>query len=228
MQTHLTPATFQFLKDLKENNNRPWFNEHKDRYHTVHEEVVAFVETLQDKMSYHDDLVKMSGKQSLMRIYRDTRFSKDKTPYKKNFGGGMKRATKWLRGGYYYHLEPDNVFVAGGFWAPEKEDLKRIREELASDPQSLRDIIAAPTFVKTFGELKGNQLKTAPRGYPKDHPAIDLLRYKQLIVSCEFRQEEVYKEGFVDKMVDAYIKMRPFFNYMSEVLTTDSNGVPIE
>ena len=228
MQTHLSPKTFEFLIDLKENNNRDWFNEHKPRYQEAHAEAVALAETLLNKMSHHDNLVEMSGKKSLFRIYRDVRFSKNKQPYKNHFSGQMKRATKWLRGGYYYHLEPGNVFLAGGFWAPERDDLKRIREELATDPQPLRDIINAAEFQTAFGGLTGDQVKTAPKGYKKDHPAIDLLRYKQFIALQKFADEEVFQADFADKLIAGFLKMRPFFNYMSEVLTTDANGVPIE
>lgn len=228
MQTHLSNSTFQFLRDLKENNDRDWFAANKPRYQTAHAEAVAFAETLMDKMSHHDDLVKMSGKQSLFRIYRDVRFSKNKQPYKAHFSGQMKRATKWLRGGYYFHLEPENVFLAGGFWKPERDDLKRIREELATDPQPLRDIINHKDFQKTFGGLTGDQVKTAPRGFAKDHPSIDLLRYKQFIAVQKFTDSEVFQSDFADKLISSFLKMRPFFNYMSEVLTTDANGVPIE
>ncbi|MFK7935717.1 MAG: DUF2461 domain-containing protein [Saprospiraceae bacterium] len=228
MQTHLSPATFQFLRDLKANNDRDWFTEHKPRYQTAHADVVAFAETLLDKMSHHDELVKMTGKKSIFRIYRDVRFSKNKQPYKSNFAGQMKRATKWKRGGYYYHFEPGNVFLAGGFWAPERDDLKRIRQEIATDAQPLRDIISDAKFQKAFGELTGDQLKTAPRDYPKDHPNIDLLRYKQFIVTQNFTDEEVFQADFADKLIAGFVAMRPFFNYMSEVLTTDANGVPIE
>lgn len=228
MQTHLSSSTFQFLTDLKQNNDRDWFAEHKARYETARAEMVAFAETLLEKMSHHDELVPMTGKKSVFRIYRDVRFSKNKQPYKNNFAGQMKRATKWKRGGYYYHIEPDNVFLAGGFWAPERDDLKRIREELATDPQPLRDIINASDFQETFGGLTGDQVKTAPRGYKKDHPSIDVLRYKQFIAMQKFTNQEAMQANFADKVIAGFLKMRPFFDYMSEVLTTDANGVPIE
>lgn len=228
MQTQLSPATLQFLRDLRQNNDRSWFSTHKGRYETARTEMVAFAETLLHKMSYHDELVQLSGSKSIFRIYRDIRFSKNKQPYKNNFAGQMKRATKWKRGGYYYHIEPDNIFLAGGFWAPERSDLKRIREEIAADPESLRRIISAPTFRSYFGGLTGEQLKTAPRGYPKDHAAIELLRYKQFIVTKSFTDGEACRADFADRLVDGFVQMRPFFDYMSDVLTTDANGVPIE
>jgi uncharacterized protein (TIGR02453 family) len=224
MQTHFTKETLQFLSELKENNNRDWFNKHKDRYQTAHAELKAFAKTLQDRMSHHDQIEQLK----LHRIYRDIRFSKDKTPFKPNFSGSMSRATKWLRGGYYFHIAPDGSFAGGGFWAPNPPDLKRIREEIAADDKPMRAIIQSKTFRDTFGELQGEQVKTAPKGFSKDHPAIDLLRYKQFLISHPFSDKEILAPDFADKLTDVFVKMRPFFDYMSEVLTTDANGVPIE
>lgn len=228
MSTTISKSTLQFLKDLAKNNNRPWFNDNKDRYLAAHENMIAFAEDVIDEMSHHDNLVPMTGKKSLFRIYRDVRFSKDKSPYKTNFAGGLKRATKWLRGGYYYHIEPGESFVGGGFWGPNSADLKRIRDEIAADDKPLRKIIADPTFKKTFGSLKGDAVKTAPKGFAKDHPAIDLLRHKQFLISRSFTEKEVTSPNFAKELCQAFQNMRPFFDYMSEVLTTDSNGVPIE
>ena len=228
MATTISKSTLQFLKDLSNNNNRPWFNDNKDRYTAAHENMVAFAEELIDEMSHHDNLVPMTGKKSLFRIYRDVRFSKDKSPYKNNFAGGLKRATKWLRGGYYYHIQPGESFAGGGFWGPNSEDLKRVRQEIAADDQPLRKIIADPTFVKTFGTLKGDAVKTAPKGFAKDHPAIDLLRHKQFVISRSFTEKEITSAEFVHELVQTFQDMRPFFDYMSDVLTTDANGVPIE
>lgn len=164
----------------------------------------------------------------MFRIYRDVRFSKDKSPYKTHWSGSFKRASKYRRGGYYFHIEPGNQsFIAGGFWAPNKEDLARIREEIAQAPDEFREIIETKTFVDTFGSLQGEQLKSAPKGYDKDHPAIDLLRYKQFIVVKPFSDEEVLRSDFVEVVNAVFQKMRPFFDYMSEVLTTDANGEPI-
>ena len=223
MSATLSRSVFDFLTDLAAHNERDWFNAHEDRYQAALAEVKAFADALLERMSQHDHIEKLQ----LHRIYRDTRFSKDKTPYKQHFSGGMSRATKWLRGGYYFHLEPDNVFVGGGFWGPEPHDLKRIREELAAEPDRLRKILAEPLFQKTFGELQGEQLKTAPQGYSQDHPAIDLLRYKQFLIARKFSMREALAASFLDEMVETFHRMRPFFDYMSEVLTTDSNGVPL-
>lgn len=221
--TSISNSTLKFLKDVKKNNNREWFAKNKSRYQEEHSIFKNFAQTLMDEMNKSDEIEDVK----VYRIYRDTRFSKDKTPYKHHFAGGLKRATARLRGGYFFHIEPGNSFVAGGFWAPNPPDLKRIREEIAADDQPLRKIINSARFKKTFEELKGSQLKTAPKGYPKDHPAIDLLRYKQFIVYRNFSDKEIKDPKFIKEIVKTYKALRPFFDYMSDVLTTDSNGISI-
>ncbi|HAP70419.1 MAG TPA: TIGR02453 family protein, partial [Flavobacteriales bacterium] len=151
-----------------------------------------------------------------------------KAPYKNSFSGGFARATKALRGGYYFHLQPGgNSMVGGGFWQPNKEDLQRIREEIDLDAAPLRKIINSASFKKHFGELQGQQLKSAPRDFPKDHPDIDLLRYKSFVVSKHFTDKEVQSPGFTKEVLKYFEATRPFFDYMSEVLTTDANGVSL-
>lgn len=221
--TSISKNTFKFLKDLSKNNNRDWFNKNKGRYQECNEEVKAFGQTLLDEMSHIDEIESVK----LFRIYRDVRFSKDKSPYKNSFSGGLKRATKWKRGGMYFQFEPGNCFAAGGFWAPNSSDLKRIREDIAADDKPLRKILKAAAFKKNFGELAGDAVKTAPKGFSKDHPAIDLIRHKQFLLYHSFTDKEVQDPKFVKKLVKVYKAMHPFFNYMSEVLTTDANGVPI-
>lgn len=220
-------SNLDFLEKLNKNNDRDWFNAHKDEYVQAHENMINFADAVLAEMRKHDNIETASGKKSLQRIYRDTRFSKDKTPYKSHWGGGLKRATDLLRGGYYFHIQPGNSFVGGGFWAPNPADMKRIREDIAADPDALRKIISDKTFIDTFGSLEGEQVKTAPKGYKKDHPAIDLLRYKQFLIGKKFSDKEVLKPDFHLQVVDTFVKMRPFFDYMSEVLTTDENGVPL-
>ncbi len=221
-------SLINFLIDLEKNNNREWFNEHKDRYLAEEEKMREFAEALHTEMSKHDHLVPMTGKEILFRIYRDTRFSKDKTPYKANRSGSFKRATARLRGGYYFHIEPrDRSFLAGGFWRPEKEDLDRIRQEIDFDDKPLRKIINQKKFRDTFGGFQGEQLKSAPRGYAKDHPAIDLLRNKSFVVMRHFTDSQVMDDSFLREANQTFRTMRPFLDYMSEVLTTDANGRPI-
>lgn len=215
---------FDFLKELKDNNDREWFNEHKDRYKKTYDSFKAFTLALENEMSHHDEL----ENRKVHRIYRDVRFSKDKTPYSPRYSVSFVRATKWRRGGYYLHIEPGKCFIGGGFWAPESADLKRIRLDIAADASYLRKIITDSQFVSTFGALQGEQLKTAPKGFDKNHPDIDLLRYKQFLIMHELKDSEVLAAGFAKKVSTVFEQMRPLFDYMSDVLTTDENGVPIE
>lgn len=217
-------SSLDYLEILKENNDRDWFNEHKDRYLKEYESIEHFAEALLQELRSHDVIETASGKKSLHRIYRDTRFSKDKTPYKTNWSGGYKRATALRRGGYYFHIEPGNSFVAGGFWAPNTEDLKRIREDISSDPELLREIINSKPFKATFGSLQGEQLKTTPKGFEATDEAIDLLRYKQFLLVRKFTDDEVLSASFLKEADQTFKNMRPFFDYMSDVLTTDANG----
>ena len=219
--------TVDFLKLLAQNNNREWFTDNKGEYELAHIEMISFADALLAEMQKKDHIETVSGKKSLYRIYRDIRFSKNKTPYKNNLGGSFRRATSALRGGYYYHIQPGNSFLAGGFWGPNKDDLLHIRKQIAAEPDHLREIINNTNFKTTFGELLGEQLKTAPKGFEKDDPAIELLSYKQYIIRHSFSDKEVFTKDFHLKMAATFQQMRPFFDYMSEILTTDLNGVPL-
>ena len=225
---NISNENFKFLKALAQNNDRDWFTKNKSEYQIHHERMISFADELLIKMNRHDNIETLNGKKSLHRIYRDVRFSKDKSPYKSHWGGSFKRATKQLRGGYYYHIQPNgNTFIGGGFWGPNKEDLLRIREDISMDASDLREIITSPNFVNTFGQLKGEQLKSSPKGFDKEHPDIDLLRFKQFIVMKEFTNAEVLADDFIEKVNATFMKMRPLFDYMSDVLTTDVNGQPL-
>ncbi|MDX1408934.1 MAG: DUF2461 domain-containing protein [Saprospiraceae bacterium] len=221
-------STLQFLSDLQENNHRAWFHDHKERYEDAHTNAVAFTTALIREMEKHDHLVPRLGTQSLFRIYRDVRFSNDKTPYKTAFSGRMKRATKWLRGGYYFRIAPhDQTAIMGGFWRPNSADLQRIRQEIEADPGSFRRLFADSRFKRNFGSLQGDEVKTAPRGYTRAHPDIDLLRKKQFLLIRTFPDEKVLSPAFLRSAVQTFLAMRPFFDHMSEVLTTNANGEPI-
>lgn len=227
IKSTISKNSFDFLKNLSQNNNRDWFNKHKNQYIEAHNNIIAFADALLLEMNKHDKIETASGKQSLFRIYKDVRFSKDKTPYNTHWSGGFKRATKKLRGGYYFHLQPGNSFLAGGFWGPEPHDMKRISEEIDVNYKEWKIILNYKTLVQTFGKLIGEQLASAPRGYSKDHPAIDLLRYKQFLLKHTFTDIEVLSPDFALKVSDTFKKMRPFLNFMSEILTTDVNGVSL-
>ncbi len=219
--------SIDFLKALSKNNNRDWFSAHKPKYEKAHENIIAFADALLIEMNKHDHIETASGKKSLYRIYKDVRFSKEKTPYNIYWSGGFRRATKHLRGGYYFHIEPGNTFIAGGFWGPSTDDLQRIRQDIDLNYDEWRKLLSQKTLVNTFGDLIGSQLTSAPRGYAKDHPAIDLLRYKQFILKHSFTDKDICSPDFVKKVNEGFKKLRPYFDYMSEVLTTDTNGESI-
>ncbi|GIZ15088.1 DUF2461 domain-containing protein [Capnocytophaga catalasegens] len=214
----------QFLKDLAQNNNREWFAEHKKEYDAIAKDNKAFFQEIFQQLQRHDDVTDMH----IFRIYKDVRFSKDKSPYKTNFGASFTRRKPELRGGYYVHIEPNNSFVGGGFWAPEKEDVFRVRKEFEMDDEPIRKIIAEPTFQKYFEEIKAyDSLKTAPRGFYKNHPAIDLIKMKHWVVMRPFSDKELADEDFSKEIIATFLAMRPWFDYMSEVLTTNLNGESI-
>ena len=223
----INKSNLDFLKLIKKNNNRDWFNANKDRYLKERNEIELFADALLHEMNRHDVIETPSGKKSLHRIYRDTRFSKEKTPYKTNWSGSFSREGKLRRGGYYFHIEPGNSIIAGGFWAPEPHDLKRIRDEFAHDAKPIRKILNSKSFIKTFGELDGEKIKTTPKGFDANNPAIDLLRYKQYLLYKNFTDKEVLSPAFLKQAENTFKNMRPFFDYMSEVLTTDVNGIVI-
>lgn len=216
--------TFQFLQKLDKNNNREWFQANRDGYDQSHEEMLSFADKVLQEVNRHDHIETPSAKRSLYRIYRDVRFGKDKTPYKTNWAGNLRRATTELRGGYYYQVGIHGSFVMGGFFGPNPQDLLHVRKQLEQDAEPLREIINSKAFMQFFGELRGSQLKTAPKGFEKEHPDIDLLRYKQFMVRHDFSQDQVFDEQFPQIISEAFKKMRPFFDCMSYYLTTDLNG----
>lgn len=216
----ITKSTFEYLNDLKLNNNRDWFTENKKRFESENNLTKAFFTEVFSDLEKIDSIEKMQ----VFRIYRDVRFSKDKLPYKNHFSVGFSRTKPMLRGGMYLHIENDASFVGGGFWEPNNEDLLRIRKELELDASDLRAIIADVTFKKFFGTLDGEELKTAPKNFDKTHPDIDLIRKKQFLVGRKFTNKEVLSPNFKEEVIATFAAMRPFFNYMSDVLTTDLNG----
>jgi uncharacterized protein (TIGR02453 family) len=213
--------TLNFLEILKENNNREWFANNKPDFDSLVQENKVFFNQIYSELQKHDILNDIH----IFRIYKDVRFSKDKSPYKTNFGAGYSRTKPMLRGGYYIQIEPNNSFVGGGFWGPNNEDLYRIRKEFEIDTTEIEKITSDNTFVKYFGKLIGEDgVKTAPKGFDKNHPAIDLIKKKQYVVKRKFTDQEVLSDDFQQEVLATFLAMRPFFDYMSELLTSDLNG----
>jgi uncharacterized protein (TIGR02453 family) len=213
--------SLEFLKKLALNNNRDWFNAHKKEFKSVEADIKIVYSTVFNNLKVHDDVDTMK----LFRIYRDVRFSKNKLPYKTHFGGSFSRVKPALRGGYYLHIAPnDESFIATGFWEPNKEDLLRIRKEIEMDDEEIRNIINQSSLKNIWGNLIGDELVSAPRGFDKNHKAIDLIRKKQYIFTKKFTDKDVLSENFINEVNIAFKAIRPYFNYMSDVLTTDLNG----
>lgn len=221
----LQKSTFQFLKDLEKNNNRDWFAEHKNRYTKAHQNAKDVFAEIRKNLEKHD-LIENS---KMMRIYRDVRFSKDKTPYKPKFGNSYSRLGKELRGGYFLRIKPGETILAGGFWEPNKEDIFRLRKEIEQDATEIREILAEKNYVKHFGGVfeSHGELKTAPRGFDKNHSDVDLLRKRGFIAVKNFADNEVLSSDFIDKVDEGFQALRPFFNLFSDILTTNLNGESI-
>lgn len=224
---HITQYTFDFLTELSQNNNRDWFTENKPRYEKSHKEMYTFGESIIEKLKEFDSISTPSGKKSLYRIYRDVRFSKNKDPYKTNRSGSFGREGAERRGGYYFSISPGETMIGGGFYQPNTEDLNLIRKQIEMEASPIRTVLKSKTFKNTFGKLLGEQLKTAPRGFEKDDPNIDLLRYKSFYVFKSFSDQEVLAPDFEEKVIEVYKSIQPFFQVMTDYLTTDLNGEPI-
>ncbi len=220
----LSPSVLNFLKQLDQNNNREWFNENKKEFKSVESEAKLFFNAVKDTLGTHDEIDALK----VFRIYRDVRFSKNKQPYKTNFGCSFHRLKPQLRGGYYVHLQPnDQSFIATGFWNPNKEDLLRIRKEFEIDDSEIRHILNDKTFKTIWGGFVGDEVKTAPKGFSKTHPAIDLIKKKQYIFVKKYNDKSVLTPDFIADINTAFKAIRPYFDYMSDVLTTNLNGEPI-
>jgi uncharacterized protein (TIGR02453 family) len=209
-----------FLRELREHNDRSWFEENRPRYEAARAVFLELVGELIDAFGPVDDLGGVTVKECAFRINRDVRFSKDKSPYKTVMSavlgrGGRKSGVR----SYYFHIEPDGLsFLAGGLYAPSTAELGAVRQALAEDARPLKKVIRAPDFVREFGELGGEALKTAPMGYPKDHPDIALLRKKQFLVMHRLSDEEILSEELIPRTLKVYKAMKPFLTYLEETV----------
>ncbi|WP_431167051.1 DUF2461 domain-containing protein [Tenacibaculum halocynthiae] len=216
--------TFQFLQDLENNNNRDWFAENKKVYDLSLNNAKELFTEINQNLELHDEI----EKQKVYRIYRDVRFSKDKTPYNPRFAVSYSRKGKELRGGYFLQIKPGDTVLGGGFWQPEKEDLFRIRKEFELDASEIREILAEENFIKYFGgKLEGDELKTAPKGFDKEHESIDLIKKKGFVAVRRFTDKEVMSKNFLNEIDASFKTLRPYFNLMSDILTTNLNGESI-
>ena len=220
--SNISKKTLDFIKDLKKNNNREWFNENKARYTAAREEFVDFVTALIPQLAKFDPKVAdQDPKKSVFRIYRDTRFSKDKTPYKTNLGGHVLPGGKsnvHSAAGYYIHLEPGNCFLAGGAYLPPGPWISAIRQEIDFNAKEFKKILNGKKFKEYFGEIEGDKLKTAPKGYPKDHPEIELLRYKSLLAVHRMSDKQVLAPDFLKHATGVFKVLYPFDAFLNRAM----------
>jgi uncharacterized protein (TIGR02453 family) len=222
----LTKDSLQFLDDLKKNNNRDWFQENKKRYEIFRKDYHQLVNDFLDVMKPLDlSLELLEVKNCTFRINRDIRFSKDKSPYKAHLGIWMSAGAKGAnRAGYYVHIEKDASFIAGGFYSPEADDLKKVRKEIAFFYEDLQEILNDKNFKKEFISLdinENNSLKSMPRGYEKDHPAIEFLKLKSFTATQAYNVSEVLEKDFVKKMSQKLIALKPLNEFINRALDTE-------
>jgi uncharacterized protein (TIGR02453 family) len=209
-----------FLRGLKKNNNKAWFEAHRPAYEDAKSRFEAFVDELIAGLDKVEELRGVTAKDSVMRIFRDVRFSKDKSPYRTSMaaaiGPGGKKSSLLK---YYIHLEPDNAsMVAGGMHMPESGQLTRFRDTIGRDATRFKRIVNAPEFKRYFGTLEGEKLKTAPQGFARDHPEIELLRLKEVVAIHHLSDKDVLAPKFPEQAVQAFTAMKPFLDYLNSVI----------
>ncbi|WP_214227001.1 DUF2461 domain-containing protein [Pedobacter sp. B4-66] len=213
----IKPETLVFITNVAQNNNREWFAENKNRYEIAKADVLAFIDQLIPKLAAIDPefSIDTPAKKCLLRIYRDVRFSKNKDPYKNNFGISFNIKGSDIHGpGYYLHIQPGECFLGAGFWMPEASVLKSVREEIDYNTSEFLSIIEAKNFKNIFSLSEEDKLKKAPKGYETDHPQIELLKLKSFIAICPLKDDEFLKPEIVDKLKTAFESVYPFILFL--------------
>jgi len=213
-------TTIDFLYILKENNNREWFQANKNLYEDARTDFEQFVESLIPVVqSFEPRITNLAVKETMFRIYRDVRFSKDKTPYKTYFGsyiapGGRKS----IYCGYYMHIEPGNCFLAGGAYRPQSEYLKNIRSEIYYNLKGFEEILNDATFKKTFGQIVGEKLKRPPKGFPAEFGGVELLKFKDFTIFHQLDELQLLSKDFGNYAVNIFKKMKPLNDFINRAL----------
>ena len=209
-------STLQFLRNLEKNNNREWFNENKTLYQEAQQDVISFVEKLMEEMAdFDEEIGKLEAKKSVFRIYRDTRFSKDKTPYKTNFGAGLGMGKGNKISGYYLHIEPGKSFLAGGVYKPEPSVLKTIRQEISAFGDEFKAILEQDEFRNYFRGLSvEDKLKKVPQGFEKDDKMAEYLKLKHFIVTHPVSDEQLLSENAFKEFAKIFKAMKPLNDFL--------------
>jgi uncharacterized protein (TIGR02453 family) len=215
----INKSTLDFLTELKCNNDRDWFNANRPKYLEAKENFEALVQEIIDRIVLFEPIMKgLEAKSCIYRINRDIRFSNDKSPYKSHFGafivrGGRKNGDRFA--GYYFHIEPGASILAGGAYMPPMPWLTAIREKINDYPEEFIKITKSKDFIKYFGKLDGDKLKTAPKGYPSDHPHIELLKYKSFLVVNNASDKLVLSNEYQDHVISVFKAMKPLNDYLN-------------
>jgi uncharacterized protein (TIGR02453 family) len=212
--------SLSFLRDLKKNNNKEWFHANREQYDEARAEFLGFIERVVSGIGLFDpDLGPVDPRNTLFRINRDIRFTKDKSPYKTNFGSFIiKGGKKTGNAAYYFHLDPEGSFLGGGVYHPEAQILKKVRQEIYENPEEFREIISDKAFRGYFGAMYDDRLKTDPKGFPKDFQHMDLLRYKSYIVSRALDEKTVLGDNLVGETLKAFRLMHPLIRFINYAL----------
>ena len=214
--------SLSFLKDLKNNNNREWFQSSRERYEEARQEFLAFLENIVNELGLMDpELGRVDYRSTVFRINRDIRFSKDKSPYKTNFGAFIVKGSKKSgNAGYYFHLEPGNSFAGGGIYHPMPEVLKKIRNEIYENAGEFIEIIRDKEFNDVFGDLwEGDMLKTPPKGFPGDFEYIGLLRYRSYTVWRDFDDKLILGDRLTEETLKIFGLLVPFNRFINFGIT---------
>ncbi len=219
----LHPSTIKFLKDLKKNNNKPWFDAHRAQYETAKQDFAVFIQLLIDKHGASDkSIATLKAKECMFRINRDVRFAKDKSPYKTNFGASInKGGKKSMLAGYYFHLEPGRSFVGGGMYVPMPEDLRKVRQEIDYNLDEFKKLVGTKKFKSLYGDLDRSDeytLSRVPKGYEPGNPAAEYLKLKSYIAFVSFNDADLTSKTLVKKAVDAFVTLQPLLNFLNEAV----------
>ncbi len=212
--------TLEFLSQLSEHNNREWFQANKSAFEVSKKEVVALCTYIHNTLGKQaPEILRDDPSKALFRIYRDTRFSNDKTPYKNNLGFWLAPGSKQdIRAGFYVHIQPEASFIAAGIWMPPAPELQAIRQEIYFRHEELSAVLSQSKLRKVWGDLEGEQLKTAPKGYDKDHPAIDLLKFKSLVLTKNYSNKALLSEAWKDEVVEHLVLTIPVVRFLNGAL----------
>ena len=209
-----------FLKHLKKNNNRPWFQEHKSEYESfVKLPMQSLIAALRNEFARFAPEIELHPKRSIFRIYRDIRFSKNKAPYKTHVAAVFHPKGHWQQsGGYYLSIEPGEIFLGGGVYMPPSDQLREIRRAIAEHSEEFLSIVTDKAFQRKFGELEGDKLQRVPQGYRSDHPMAEWLKFRWLYAGVTWPHEKSFHRNFTREAVKIYEQVTPLVRFLNNAM----------